>query len=176
MKYASKNLFTSTCKLKVRIKTKATRQANAPTMEDTQTDTPPNKLEVVEMLGVHSGSGGNLECVIIMRRILRRHCQADPQRGDEQIETYLEETVERVEHLVREKEEVFSRNTSVVQALIRHTVSKEVRRVTKPRLTGSPSKVIIRRFLRSFGVCLIISAYESSKMCERRILIWQLPA
>ena len=57
-------------------------------MEDTQAQTTADELEVVQVLGVDTGSRVNLEGVVVVRRV-------------------LEQTVEGVEHLVREQEEEF---------------------------------------------------------------------
>jgi hypothetical protein len=64
------------------------------TMEDSQTDHSANELEVIEMLGVHTRVGINLQCIIIVGGV-------------------FEETVERVEHFVREEEEKFTREVSI---------------------------------------------------------------
>jgi hypothetical protein len=58
-------------------------------VEDGQADDPPNELEVVEVLWVHTRRRGDLKGVVVVRRV-------------------LEQAVERVEHLVREEEEEFS--------------------------------------------------------------------
>lgn len=58
-------------------------------MEDRQTDDSANELEVVEMLGVDTGVGINLEGIIIVGGV-------------------FEETVERIEHFVGEEEEKFA--------------------------------------------------------------------
>ena len=51
-------------------------------MEDTETQASADELEVVQVLGVHARRRVNLERVVVVRRV-------------------LEQTVERVEHLVR---------------------------------------------------------------------------
>ena len=58
-------------------------------MENRQTDDSADELEVVEMLGVDTGVGINLQGIIIVRGV-------------------FEETVERIEHFVREEEEEFT--------------------------------------------------------------------
>ena len=58
-------------------------------MEDTETDDSSDELEVVQVLGIDSGVGVDLECVVVVGRV-------------------LEETVEGVEHFVRQEEEELS--------------------------------------------------------------------
>jgi hypothetical protein len=58
------------------------------TMEDAQTQTSPDELEVIEMLRVHPRCGVDLKCIFMVRGA-------------------LEEAVERIEHLVREEKEEF---------------------------------------------------------------------
>lgn len=50
-------------------------------MEDTQTQTPANELEVIQVLGINARGRVDLEGVVIVRRILK-------------------ETIEGIEHLV----------------------------------------------------------------------------
>jgi hypothetical protein len=71
---------------KVRIKESA--------MENAETETATDKLEVVQMLRVNTRGGVDLQCVVVVRRV-------------------LEETIEWVEHLVREYKEEFSVYRSV---------------------------------------------------------------
>ena len=70
------------------------------TVEDTETKTSTNELEVVQVLRVHSRRRVDLQGVVVVRRV-------------------LEQAVEGVEHLVREQEEEFPiRHTSeVIQEL-----------------------------------------------------------
>lgn len=58
-------------------------------MENAQTQTTADELEVVQVLGVDSRSGVNLQRIVVMRRV-------------------FEQAVEGIEHLVREQEEEFS--------------------------------------------------------------------
>ena len=58
-------------------------------MEDGQADHTTNKLEVVQVLRVHAGVRINLQGIIIVGGV-------------------FEETVERIEHFVREEEEEFT--------------------------------------------------------------------
>lgn len=80
------------------------------TVEDSQTNHSADELEVIEMLGVHARVGINLQGIIIVGRV-------------------FEETVERVEHFVREEEEEFTERVSKLSLLpakkkkgIEHTV------------------------------------------------------
>lgn len=59
-------------------------------MEDCQSDNSTNELEVVQMFGIDAGVRIDLKGVIIVCRVFKK-------------------TIERVEHFVREKEEVFTR-------------------------------------------------------------------
>lgn len=58
-------------------------------MEDSKTNHSADELEVIEMLGVHARVGINLQGIIIVGRV-------------------FEETVEGIEHFVREEEEEFT--------------------------------------------------------------------
>lgn len=62
-------------------------------MEDSQTDHSADELEVIEMLRVHARVGINLQGIIIVGGIFK-------------------ETVEWIEHFMREKEEEFTRMVS----------------------------------------------------------------
>ena len=63
-------------------------------VEDAETQAATDELEVVQVLGVDAGRRVNLEGIVVVRRV-------------------LEQTVEGVEHLVREQEEEFPvRHTS----------------------------------------------------------------
>ena len=64
-----------------------------PAVEDTKANTTPDKLEIVEMFWVDSRCRIDLEGVVIVRGV-------------------FEQTVERVEHFVREEEEEFSAHDS----------------------------------------------------------------
>lgn len=68
------------------------------TVEDSQTNHSADELEVIEMLGVHARVGINLQGIIIVGRV-------------------FEETVERVEHFVREEEEEFTERVSKLSLL-----------------------------------------------------------
>lgn len=63
------------------------------TVEDSQTNHSADELEVIEMLGVHARVRINLQGIIIVGRV-------------------FEETVERIEHFVREEEEEFTETVS----------------------------------------------------------------
>ena len=63
------------------------------TVEDSQTNHSADELEVIEVFGVHARVGINLQGIIIVGRI-------------------FEETVERIEHFVREEEEEFTKRVS----------------------------------------------------------------
>ena len=58
-------------------------------MEDSQTKTSTDEFEIIQMLRVYTRSGVDLKCVVIVRGILKQ-------------------TIEGVEHLMREQEEEFS--------------------------------------------------------------------
>ena len=58
-------------------------------MEYCQAKYASNEFEIAEMIGVDAGVRIDLQCVVVMRRV-------------------FEQTVTRVEYLVREKEEPFS--------------------------------------------------------------------
>lgn len=58
-------------------------------VEDAESKTTSDELEIVKMLWVHPRRGVDLQSVVVVRRI-------------------FEEAVERVEHFVREEEEEFS--------------------------------------------------------------------
>jgi len=66
-------------------------------VEDSKADYPANELEVVEMLRVDPGVGINLQGIIIVRGV-------------------FEETVEGIEHFVREEEEEFTADLLVSMA------------------------------------------------------------
>ena len=72
-------------------------------MEDTETNTTPNEFEVIQVFGVYTRVGIDLESVIVMCGV-------------------LEKTVEWVEHLMREEEEEFSK----------YMISMK-KRISKPR-------------------------------------------
>lgn len=59
-------------------------------MEDAQSEAAADELEVIEMFWINSRRGVDLERIIVVRRI-------------------FEQTVEGIEHLVREQEEEFTR-------------------------------------------------------------------
>lgn len=78
------------------------------TVEDSQTNHSADELEVIEMLGVHARVGINLQGIIIVGRV-------------------FEETVEGIEHFVREEEEEFTERVSNFSLIpwkkrIEHTV------------------------------------------------------
>lgn len=68
-------------------------------MEDGQADNATNKFEVSKMFRVNARVRVDLECIVVVRRV-------------------FEKTVERIEHLVREKEKEFSIGLSVLHASI----------------------------------------------------------
>jgi len=59
-------------------------------MEYAQTQASTDEFEVIEMFGVHARSGINLKSVVVMGGVFK-------------------ETIERVEHLMRQEEKEFSR-------------------------------------------------------------------
>lgn len=65
------------------------------TVEDSQTNHSADELEIIEMLGVHARVGINLQGIIIVGRV-------------------LEETIERIEHFMREEEEEFTVRVSIL--------------------------------------------------------------
>jgi hypothetical protein len=74
-------------------------------MENCQSDNSSNELEVVQMFGIDAGVRVDLKGVIIMCRVFK-------------------ETIEGVEHFVREKEEVFTRAElayDILQYCCKHT-------------------------------------------------------
>ena len=64
-------------------------------MEDTQSETPPNELEIIQVFGIDTGCRIDLKRVVVMGRV-------------------FEQTVERVEHLVGEQEASQSRGWQAV--------------------------------------------------------------
>ena len=64
-------------------------------MKDSKANDTTNEFEVIEVLGVNARMRVNLQSIIVVRRI-------------------LEETVERIKHLMGEKEEKFSDSLSVL--------------------------------------------------------------
>ena len=74
-------------------------------MEDSETEATTNELEVVQMFGVDTGGRVDLEGIVVVRGI-------------------LEQTVERVEHLVREQEEELAVLRSIPCG---HTIEEKIR-------------------------------------------------
>lgn len=67
-------------------------------MEDRKTDHTADELEVVEMLWIDARVRVDLEGVVVVRRV-------------------LEQTVERIEHLVREEEKELSGQSTVIESV-----------------------------------------------------------
>lgn len=70
-----------------------------PAVEDGKPDNPSDELEVIQMFGVDTGMRIYLKGVIVVGGV-------------------LEEAVERVEHLVRKKEEKLSGETAIIQPIL----------------------------------------------------------
>jgi len=77
-----------------------------PAVENTEADTTPNKLEIVEMFWVDSRCRVNLEGVVVMRGV-------------------FEQAVEGVEHFVREEEEEFSAHICEFSAVLQDRARKQ---------------------------------------------------
>jgi len=86
------------------------------TVEDGQTNNTSNELEIVQVLRVDAGMRIDLEGVVVVRRV-------------------FEQTVERVKHLVREQEEEFTRQTSVIQTVFSVELDHQTLLKVRSRLT-----------------------------------------
>lgn len=90
-------------------------------MEDGEREDSSDEFEVVQMLGVDRRVGVDLKCVVVVL-FSPQKMSTEPRRKRKRerrgaYSRVLEQTVERVEHLVRQQEEELSRQSSVIQTI-----------------------------------------------------------